>query len=167
MNTTIGSMMTQPTTTKDWTWTVYEANSGEMDEELTDRVASLVTDEVGELYNDMRFALNDVFDECYPDPTPENEEEYFDRHAEWVDWFDGEFWDEECGNPGVVRLVKDDDGYTLAARDADGEQGDRRRTTRLDPALSDRDICRRVREFLRGQDPCGDVKSRCAAGMSM
>ena len=127
MDTTIESMMTQPTTTKEWTWTVYEANSGEMDEELTDRVASLVTDEVGELYNEMRFALNDVFDECYPDPTPENEEEYFDRHAEWVDWFDGEFWDEECGNPGVVRLTKDGDRYILGARDANGEQGDRRR----------------------------------------
>ena len=41
-----------------------------MDEVLSDRVASLVDDEVLKLYDDMRAALNNVFDECLPRPHP-------------------------------------------------------------------------------------------------
>ena len=59
----------------------------------------LIDEEVQNLYNDMRAALNEVFDEVYPDPTPENEEEYFDQHAEWVDCFDGEFFIDDYGSP--------------------------------------------------------------------
>lgn len=83
MDTSMGSM----TTTKEWEWGPCEANSGIEDPLWGDAVAFLVDDEVQELYDDMREALNDVFDEAYPDPTPENEEEYFDRHAEWLDGF--------------------------------------------------------------------------------
>jgi hypothetical protein len=167
MDTTIGSTTTQPTTTKEWEWIGHACECGGTDEVPSDRVASLVDDEVLNLYDDMRVALNVVFDECYPDPTPENEEEYFDRHVEWVDGFEDASFDDESGNPGVVRLVKDGDRYVLSARDADGGYGDRRRATRLDPTLPDEEIRRQVCEFLRAQDPCGDVTSRNAPGKGM
>jgi hypothetical protein len=80
MNTTNGSTTTRPTTTKEWEWTSIEASGGR-DDELTDRVALLVEEEALDLYDEMRAALNVVFDECYPDPTPENEEEYCHQHV--------------------------------------------------------------------------------------
>jgi len=159
MDTTIGNMTTQPATTKEWTWTGYEALAG-TDQELDDGVAFLVDEELQDLYDDMRASLNYVFDEVYPDPTPENEQEYFDRHAEWVDWFDGEFFDEDVGNPGVVRLVRDGDHYTLTARDT--ESGGLR-AIHLHAEMSLKQIHEQIKQFLRAQDPCGDVKARCAA----
>ena len=167
MDMSIGNMTTQPTTMKQWEWIGHACDCDGMDQVLSDRVASLVDDEVLKLYDDMRAALNDVFDECYPDPTPENQEEYFDRHMEWVDGFEGESFDDESGNPGVVRLVKEGDRYVLSARDTTGGYGDRRRTTCLDPALSDEELCGQVCEFLRAQDPCGEVISRNAKETGM
>ncbi len=166
MDTTIGSMMTQPTTTRVWTWDVTDAcESDGTDEERSDRVASLVGDEVRRLYEEMRSALNIAFDECYPDPTPDNEEEYHDRHVEWLEWFEFALWDEDRGNPGVVRLVREGDRYTLTARDAEGEQGNERRMIHVAPALSDEEIREQVWKFLTEQDPLGKIESPCAAEM--
>lgn len=162
MDTTIGSMATQPTTTKEWEWIGHYCECGGVEEVPSDRVASLVDDEVLELYDDMRVVLSDVFDERYPDPSPENQEEYCDLHVLWLDGFEDASFDDESGIPGVVRLIKDGDRYTISARDADGGYGDRRRTTRLEPTLSDEELRRQVREFLRKQDPCGDVRVRNA-----
>jgi len=166
MNTTIGSTATQPTTTKEWTWDASAASeSGGMDEELSDRVASLVGDEVRRLYEEMRSALNNAFDECYPDPNQDNEEEHNDRHVEWLDWYESALWDEDCGNPGVVRLVRDGGGYILTARDAEGNQGNDRRMIHVAPALSDEEIRRWVRKFLAEQGPLGKIEPLCAAEM--
>jgi hypothetical protein len=160
MDTTVTSITNEQTTTKEWKWTALEAcDCGETDEERSDRMASLVGDEVRRLYEEMRSALNDAFDECYADPNQDNEEEYNDRQVEWLDGFEAEL----CDNPGVVRLVKDDDRYTLTARDAEGEQGGGRRMVHLDPSLSDEDISKRVRKFLTEQDPLGKIESLCAA----
>ena len=164
MDTTIGSMTTQPTTTKEWEWTAWEACGG-ANEYLRDRVALLVDDEVLELYDDMRAALNDVFDECYPDPSPDNEEEYNDRHVEWLDWYESALWDEDCGNPGVVRLVREGGGYVLTARDTEGNQGNEQRMIHVAPALSDEEIREQVWKFLTEQDPLGKIEPLCAAEM--
>ena len=59
----------------------------------------------------------------------------------------------------MVRLVKEGDRYVLSARDTTGGYGDRRRTTCLDPTLSDEELCGQVCEFLRAQNPCGEVIS--------
>jgi len=158
MDTTATSVTT---TTKEWEWAACGACSG-IEGELSDRVASLVDDEVQELYNDRRVVLSEVFDECYPDPTPENQEEYCDLHVLWLDGFEDASFDDESGNPGVVHLVKDGDHYTLTARDADCKWGNKLRTTHLDPVLSDEDIRKQVSKFLREQDPCGDVRARNA-----
>ena len=106
-------------------------------------------------------ALNIAFDECYPDPTPDNEEEYADRHVEWLDEFEAAL----CDNPGVARLIRDGDRNTLTARDAEGEQGNERRTACLDPALSDEEIREQVWKFLTEQDPLGKIEPLCAAEM--
>ncbi len=164
MNMTIGINTTQPTTRRDWEWTACEACSGIEEPLWGDAVAFLLDEEVQELYNDMRFALNDVFDEVYPDPSPENEEEYFDRHVGWVQWLEEEFWDEDRGNPGVVRLVSDGDRYTLTARDA--ESGGLR-AIHLDAEMSLKQIQEQIGEFLRAQDPCGNVKARCDEGKAI
>ena len=158
MDTTATSMMA---TTKEWEWTACEACGGMDEEQLSDRLASLVGGEVERLYEEMRDAFNIAFDECYPDPNQDNEEEYFDRHVEWVDWYENAMWNEEFGNPGVVRLVRDGDRYTLTARDTEGNQGNERRTIDLDPALSYKEIREQVWEFLRAQDPRGKMESIC------
>lgn len=150
----------KPTTSKEWEWDVTDAcDCGGTDEELSDRVASLVGDEIRRLYEEMRSALNVAFDECYADPTPDNEEEYNDRHVEWLDWYEAAL----CDNPGVVRLAEDDDRYTLTTRDAEGEQGNERRMIHIDPALSDEDISKQVWTFLTEQDSLGKIESLCAA----
>jgi predicted fused transcriptional regulator/phosphomethylpyrimidine kinase len=84
-------MTTEPTTTREWTWDAWEACGG-TDYDRSDRVASLVGDEIREIYDDMRAALNIAFDDCYPDPSPDNEEEHSDRHVEWLEWYECELW---------------------------------------------------------------------------
>jgi len=99
------------------------------------------------------------------DFAPCPKEEYNDRHVEWLDWFEFALWDEDQGNPGVVRLVRDGSGCVLTARDTEGEQGNERRTVCLDPALSDEDISKQVWQFLTEQDPLGQIELPCAAEM--
>ena len=168
MDTNVTSMTTEqtaePTTPKEWTWNASNAwDDYGTDDERCDRVAWLVAGEVCTLWEDMRSAFDCTYDECYP--NQDDAELDSDRHTDWLEGFeDGAIrglWDEEFGNPGIVRLVREGDRYTLTARDTEGKQGDERRTIHLDPALTDREIRGQVWEFLTAQDPLGKIESIC------
>jgi hypothetical protein len=119
MDTALGSMTgertAEPTATREWTWDSCDAAHGDgTEEEGSDRVASLVGDELRRLYQEMRDLLNDAFDRCYPDPAPEDQEECSDRHVEWLDGFEGEFFDHMGAG---WRLAKEGDRYVLTEID--------------------------------------------------
>ena len=162
MDTVMGSMTTErtaePTITNEWKWDTCDAcMSNGTDEELSDRVATLLGDEIRRLYEEMRYLMNLAFDEVYPDPTPENEEEYFDEHVEWLDHFEGEF---AC-NLGVVHLAKEGDRYILTQRDDNGEQRVERMID-LDTSLSDEELNKQISEFVTARNLLGEIKSLCA-----
>ena len=149
------------TATREWTWDAADAaHSDGTEEEGSDRVALLVGGELRRLYQEMRDLLNDAFDRCYPDPTPENQEEHFDRHVEWLDGFEGEFFDRMGAG---WRLAKEGDRYVLTG--IDYEQG-KSWTIRLDTALSDEELTAQISEFVAVRDPLGAIKSRCAENVA-
>jgi hypothetical protein len=168
MDMTIRSMPTEqtaePTTTKEWAWDASNAwDDYGTDDERSDRVAWLVGDEVRQLYDEMRDLLDNAFDEYYPDQ--DDHELNWERRGKWLTEFENptlnRLWDDEWGNPGVVRLVRDGKGYTLTASDAEGKHGSDRRTIHLDPALPDEKTREQVGEFLTEQDPLGKIESLC------